>query len=65
MQNFAVTVFQSLKNGDLYAIVLRVSVDQSIDWVRQNVQAIAYQGIAQDSLGRRLGEPVALWVEAA
>lgn len=66
MSEYRITVFQRIgQAGDLFALVLRVSVAQSIEWVRQHADEIAACGIQQDRVASRLGAPVALAVEVA
>lgn len=64
LQDYLVTVFKALKSGDLYALVLRVTVAQSIEWVRAHVDEIANIGVQNDSVARLPQLPiVALNVE--
>lgn len=66
MKNYLLTVFQPIgKRGDLFGLQLRVTVDKSIEWVRQHADEIAARGVQQDTVARGLGRPVALWVEVA
>jgi hypothetical protein len=61
LRDYLVTVFKKLKCGGLYALVLRVSVAQPIEWVRWHVDEIVAIGSKQD---RHL-ETVALNIAAA
>ena len=66
MSEYRVTVFQQIGTaGDLFALVLRVSVAAPIEWVKQRADEIAARGIQQDRVASRLGQPVALAVEVA
>jgi hypothetical protein len=66
ISEYRVTVFQPIgKAGDLFGLVLRVSTEAPIEWVKQHADEIAARGIQQDRVASRLGQPVALAVEAA
>jgi hypothetical protein len=66
MREYRVTVFQPIgQAGDLFALVLRVSVAAPIEWVKQRADEIAARGIQQDRVASRLGPYVALSVEPA
>lgn len=56
---YQVTVFSSIKAGpaSLLATVLRIEVDQSIEWVKRNADEIAAKAVQRPV--------VALWVEGA
>jgi hypothetical protein len=57
-RDYLVTVYKALKSGDLYALVLRVNVAQSIDWVRANVDEIVAVGIKDDAVAKNPALPV-------
>ena len=64
--DYFVTVFKKLKSGDLYALVLRVSVDKPIQWVRAHVDEIVRNGITVDRIANNPNLPiVALNIEYA
>lgn len=67
MNEFLLSVLFPLKGGATYVLVLRVAVEQSIDWVKNHADEIATRAAADDKVGRCLngGQYVALWVEAA
>lgn len=57
-RDYLVTVFKALKSGDIFALVLRVSVAQSIEWVRTNVDEIVAAGIQNDSVAKNPALPI-------
>lgn len=67
MNNFLLSVLFPLKGGATYVLVLRVAVEQSIEWVKCHADEIAARGTADDVIGRNVnaGQYTALWVEAA
>ena len=64
MTQYVVTVIQAIPGcSELFATLLRVTVDQPIKWVQEHADEIAGQYVADAAA--RLGAPVALWVAAA
>lgn len=57
-RDYLVTVFKALKSGDLYALVLRITVAQTIEWVRANVDEIVALGSQKDSVARNSALPI-------
>ena len=57
-RDYLVTVFKALKSGDLYALVLRVTVAQTVEWVRAHVDEIVAVGIENDSVARNSALPI-------
>lgn len=65
-RDYLVTVFRALKSGHLYALVLRVTVAQTIEWVRTHVDEIVALGSQHDNVARNTElQIVALNVESA
>lgn len=65
-RDYLVSVFKALKSGGLYVLVLRVTVSQTIEWVRSHVDEIVAVGVQHDSVARNTALPiVALNVEPA
>lgn len=65
-RDYLVTVFKRLKAGDLYALVLRTTSRQPIEWVRAHVDEIVALGIQKDPIAKLPQLPiVALNVEYA
>lgn len=66
-RQYRVTSFQKLDNTDgIMGLVLRVTVTQPIEWVRQHAEEIARMGIQHDPVARTLKSPIiALNVEEA
>lgn len=56
--DYFVTVFKALKSGALYALVLRVTVAQPIQWVRAHADEIAAIGVQQDTVARNPNLPI-------
>lgn len=67
MNQFLLSVLFPLKGGAVYVLVLRVAVEQSIEWVKRHADEIAQRAAADDKVGRSLngGQYAALWVEVA
>ena len=57
-RDYLVTVFKALKSGDLYALILRVTVAQSIEWVRAHVDDIVAAGSQHDGVARNSLLPI-------
>lgn len=57
-RDYLVTVFKALKSGDLYALVLRITVAQTIEWVRAHVDEIAAVGVRNDGVARNTTLPI-------
>lgn len=66
-RQYLVTSFQKLNGRDeIFGLVLRVTVAQPIEWVRQHADEIARRGVRQDAVARTLKSPIiALNVEEA
>lgn len=66
MSAYFLSVILPIKGcSELFMLVLRVTVDQPIEWVKQHADEIAARGVADDKTARNVngGRYSALWVE--
>lgn len=67
MNTFRLSAFFPLAGGHTFVLVLLVTVEQGLAWVREHADEIASRAAADDRIARNLnsGQAVALWVEPA